>query len=244
MSRCVVITGHLGGIGSALVGHFETSGHAVIGIDQRRDPDASCAQIVADLGTLDDDAQQTKLKEALHAAIGNRPVLALINNAAVQHLGPIDSVDLGSYVESFKVNSLAPLILARLLLPHLARSHGAIINIGSIHSSLSKPGFSPYAVSKAALAGISRALALEVGSRVPVMEIRPAAVTTPMLEAGFAEDAAARRALDEYHPTQRIGEPAELARVVLQLATADAGYLNGAIVNVDGGISHRLHDPS
>jgi len=243
LTRCIVISGHLGGLGQALAHCFDAAGYAVIGIDRSLGSDVAHQQFSLDLSKLENAAYQQTLAGDLKDAIGGRPVHALINNAAVQHLGPLDSAPIEHYVESFRVNALAPLILSRLLLLQLESSKSTIINMGSIHADLTKPGFSPYSISKAALAGVSRAMALEFGHRIRIVEVRPAAIATPMLEAGFADDPAARLALDECHPTGRIGEPDEIARTILLLAQADAVFLNGAVVNIDGGISHRLHDP-
>jgi NAD(P)-dependent dehydrogenase (short-subunit alcohol dehydrogenase family) len=86
-------------------------------------------------------------------------------------------------------------------------------------------------------------MAVELGSLIRVIELQPAAVSTSMLEAGFASSPDLRKRLDEYHPTGRIGSPEEIAEVVGSLIETDAHFLNGAFVNMDGGISVRLHDP-
>jgi NAD(P)-dependent dehydrogenase (short-subunit alcohol dehydrogenase family) len=244
LNGCVVITGHLGGLGSALASQFIDAGYEVIGIDIDALEHASHAQIVFDLSTLIDTKAVSTMRVDLTKAIGSHPLIALINNAAVQHLGDLESLETGQFLESFHVNVMAPLNLARLLLPDLKQSHGTVININSIHARLTKPGFAPYSISKAAMAGLTRAMAVELGASIRVIEIRPAAISTPMLEAGFADQPDNRRLLDDFHPTGQIGSPGDIAQTVQQLVETDVDYLNGSVVNVDGGISHRLHDPS
>ena len=244
MKHGIIITGHLGGLGTSLAERFADAGYSVIGIDKAKDKHLSFPQISADLSKIADPEVAGSLGEELTTAIGSTPLVALVNNAAIQHLGPLVLLDTDLFLESLNVNVIAPLILVRLLLPHLERSHGVVINVNSIHASLTKPGFSAYSISKAALAGLTRAMAVELGESIRVIEVRPAAVATPMLEAGFAGQPENRRLLDEFHPTGRIGSPAGVAQMIQQLVETEVDFLNGTIVNIDGGISHRLHDPT
>jgi NAD(P)-dependent dehydrogenase (short-subunit alcohol dehydrogenase family) len=117
------------------------------------------------------------------------------------------------------------------------------VHIGSIHSQLTKPGFTAYATSKAALAGLTRAMAVELGGTVRVNAIQPAAIATPMLEAGFADAPHLKSQLDAFHPTGAIGSPADVARAVLFLLDPVNSFLNGCVLPLGGGIHSRLHDP-
>lgn len=243
MNRCVIITGHLGGLGTALADCFSRAGFRVIGIDRSSNADLPFDQHTIDLATLVEPTVCSRLSRELASLIGSGDLVGLINNAAVQHLGPLDSLETRLFLESFYVNVVAPLNLARMLLPALKKTRGTVINVNSIHAHLTKPEFAPYSISKAAMAGLTRAMAVELGRDVRVLEVRPAAIATPMLEAGFSSRPQDRQRLDDYHPTGRIGDPAEVAESIRQLVEADSGFLNGAIVNIDGGISHRLHDP-
>ena len=101
-------------------------------------------------------------------------------------LGSFEQLSASDWHETMAVNLLAPVAISRALLPELKRQHGSIVHIGSIHSQLTKPGFTAYATSKAALAGLTRAMAVELGGSVRVNAIEPAAIATPMLAAGFA----------------------------------------------------------
>ena len=172
------------------------------------------------------------------------PLRCLVNNAAVQRLGATDAVTTEDWDLSLGINLVAPFLLAQAFLPELEANQGSVVNIASIHAQLTKPGFVVYATTKAALAGMTRALAVDLGSRVRVNAICPAAIATPMLEAGFAGRPDARRQLDEFHPAGHIGQPAEVARLAVFLARPDCPFLTGSCLTLDGAICGRLHDPA
>src|SRR5690606_23123305 len=97
--------------------------------------------------------------------------------------------------------------------------------------------------SKAALVGLTKVMAVELGGRVRVNAVCPAAVATPMLVAGFEGREESYRQLSEMHPAGRIGQPEEVARLALLLSNEGLGFMTGAVVSIDGAIGARLHDP-
>lgn len=226
---------------------FADSGFHVIGIDIEADMNGASGgahvQIDADLEALTEPEARQSLVERLEQELEGYELKALINNAATQHVQPLADLAASDLIASLRINTIAPLTLGQLLLEALARAEGAILNISSIHVTQTKRRFGAYSVSKSALSAVTRAMAIEWGDRIRVMELRPAAISTDMLEAGFADQPEARRQLDEYHPTGRIGSPDEIATIACNLINLDAPFLNGAVVNADGGISHTLHDP-
>ncbi len=244
MNRFVVITGHLGGVGSHLTNVFTDSGYRVVGIDREAADSRAWKQIVCDFSRLIDAESTDTLRLDILAALEAGQLVALVNNAASQQLGALAEVEIEAFAGSLQINALAPLLLTRLMMPELAQATATVINIGSIHARQTKAGFAPYSISKAALAGVTRAMAIEWGEEITVLEVQPAAIATPMLEAGFRSNQQARERLDGYHPTGQIGNPHELAQLVLDLVRSPSRFLNGAIVSFDGGISHVLHDPT
>lgn len=243
MKPTALITGAGGGIGRALCIAFAKAGHRVIGLDIN-DEQGSCDQFIRfDLQRfVRDDEYRSEQVIVLNAAIGEPGLRVLVNNAAVQILAPVSEVSARAVRETLDVNVGAPLLLTQGLLAALERTHGAIINIGSVHANLTKPGFSAYATSKAALAGLSRALAIDLGGRVRVNAIQPGATATPMLIAGFAGREDALADLGRIQPIGRTARPEEIAAVAVFLASDAASFITGATLNVDGGISARLHD--
>jgi NAD(P)-dependent dehydrogenase (short-subunit alcohol dehydrogenase family) len=249
MSRtaAILITGCNGGIGQALCQTFSAAGYATIGTDIHDRAQAACDHYVqCDLSTLcDDPATQAMLRDAVlrAAAIYPSALTGVINNAAVQVTAPLASLDVADFVKTQKVNAVAPFILAKLFEQPLRAARGTIVNIGSIHSRLTKPGFAAYSTSKAALAGLTRALALEFGSDVTVNSISPAATRTEMLLDGFRNSPEKYDELASFHPAGRIGDPREVAELALFLFSPGARFITGADLAIDGGIAGRLHDP-
>jgi NAD(P)-dependent dehydrogenase (short-subunit alcohol dehydrogenase family) len=141
------------------------------------------------------------------------------------------------------VNLIAPFVLIRELLSCLSNANGSVVNINSIHGTLTKPGFVCYATSKAALGGLTKSTAVELGGQVRVNAINPAATATPMLVAGFEDKESALRELGRMHPIGRIAKPEEIAQAAVFLASEQASFITGACLNVDGGMAARLHDP-
>jgi NAD(P)-dependent dehydrogenase (short-subunit alcohol dehydrogenase family) len=108
---------------------------------------------------------------------------------------------------------------------------------------LTKKNFVAYATSKAALSGMTKAMAVDLGGRVRVNAIEPAAIETDMLKAGFEGKSELYRQLEAYHPLGRIGRPEEVARLALAMIEGGIDFLDGACVGLDGGISGCLIDP-
>lgn len=248
MQSSVLITGCNGGIGVRLVECFAEDGWNVIGVDQteatvsHRDNSnllrADIADFVRNPGALEAFGREVRARSE------NAPLRALINNAAVQHLGRLDVLNAENIISTMDVNVIAPMLLVKEFLPELEQNVGSIVNIGSVHAQATKPEFSAYATSKTALHGLTRALAVDLGPKVRVNTLAPAATATPMLKAGFEGNSEAFTALKNVHPLRRIAEPEEIARIALFLASDQATFLTGATIYADGGVLSRLHDPA
>lgn len=244
---CAVITGANGGIGQALVRAFELEGYAVIATDlslpsvdlpSKHFIQADLQQIV-----IDENYAEERFAE-IRKRLNGSPLKVLINNAAIQMLGKVENLTRKDWRTTLEINLLAPFFFAQALLPELEEARGCIINISSIHARLTKREFSAYATSKAALSGLTRSLALEMGDRIRVNAIEPAAIDTEMLKVGFEGRPDEFSQLEGYHPTHCIGKPEEIGRLATMLASEKLSFLNGATVPLDGGIGGCLHDPS
>lgn len=243
MTDAAIITGSAGGIGSAMVDAFRQAGYFVIGIDKIGTPEAD-AEIRLDLQDLVSAAESgAEPSEKILSAVGHRMLKVVINNAAVQLVGPVAELSVPDFRRTMDINVTAAYALIRICLDKLAAARGCVINIGSIHARLTKPGFSAYATSKGAIETLTRALAVEMGERIRVNAISPAAIDTPMLWAGLEGAPARHRAVASCHPTTTIGMPDEMARLALIMASEQTPFLNGAVVDLTGGISGRLYDP-
>ena len=237
MQKNVFITGVLGGIGSAMAKAFREEGYYVYGVDQREDFEGVCDRFFRfDIREFVVDAKfRIRFSQIFDEVIPNLDVL--INNAAVQRLGGLNEISLDDWQETLDVNLTGPLLLSKLCLSRLEKRHGSIINIGSIHQQLTKPRFIAYATSKSALVGLTKALAVDLEGRVRVNAISPAAIETMMLREGFEHDEGALNELRKIQPVQRIGYPADVAKLALFLASERSSYVNGQAISVDGGLS-------
>jgi len=247
VKRGVLITGCNGGIGSSLVRIFAEAGWIVVGVDriEPSGPTAALSFIRADIAEFCDDGTKGAAFAAdVRRALGGAPLGALVNNAAVQILGGVRELTAADFTMTMKVNAIAPFILVKTFEADLEASGGSVINIGSVHAHATKPKFAAYATSKAALHGLTQALAVDLGPKIRVNTLAPAATATKMLKAGFKGNAEAFAALEAVHPLKRIAEPDEIARIALFLASNDASFLTGTTIYADGGILSRLHDPA
>ena len=242
--RTVLVTGAAGGIGGALVEAFGEAGWHVIATD--RFPTgpgdgyipADLAEIAADGGALSDFA------DAVRQAMPGEGLDALVNNAALQVLGNLGAISLDDWERTMRINLTAPLLLSQALLPELRAARGTIVNIGSVHAQATKREFVSYATSKAAIHGLTRAMAVDVGENPRVVCIAPAAVATPMLEAGFEGLPEARAQLEDAHLSRRIAAPTEIGRAAVALCEQPFLFATGSTIWLDGGVLSRLYDPA
>lgn len=243
--RAVFITGVAGGIGTALGAAYREAGWRVIGSGRTApDPTICDAFVKADLNALaEDDTTLAQVVGDVRACLDGASLSALINNAAAQILAPADQLTTADWRRTMNVNLTAPFRLSQAFLPDLEAARGTILNIGSVHAQATKPEFAAYATSKAALHGLTRALAVDLGKRVRVVCLAPAAISTPMLMAGFEGREEAFQKLEACHPAERIGQPEEVAAAALFLTGPEAGFATGTTFWLDGGVLSRLHDP-
>lgn len=244
MNGWALITGAAGGIGRALCAEFRRAGYRVLATDIRPARGPADAFLPADLSLVAGrPAYRARFLARVREALGGLPLKVVVNNAAVQALGRPEAIRQSDWDRTLAVNLLAPFWLTRGLLPELARARGSVVNVASVHARLTKPSFACYAASKAALLGLTRALALDLAPRVRVNAVCPAATDTPMLRAGFARRPLALKKLSAFHPAGRIARPEEVAAAAVYLASDGAAFTTGAELHVDGGIGARLHDP-
>lgn len=244
----VIVSGCNGGIGGALCQEFNAAGYFVIGTDLHDKSKVNCDHYIqCDLLTLSsDESVQTDFLNSLQKILSEQGhyLKALINNAAYQVVNPLCDLTAFEFNVSQQINVTAPFVLASMFLPILKNHCGSIVNVGSIHAHLTKPGFCAYSTSKAALSGLTRALALELNGLVTVNTILPAATKTDMLLAGFQDQPDKYADLEAFHPVGRIAEPEEIAQLALFLCSDKARFITGAEIPIDGGIGRRLHDPA
>jgi NAD(P)-dependent dehydrogenase (short-subunit alcohol dehydrogenase family) len=243
-----LITGANGGIGKALVAEFVDSGYRVIATDISSRTEISNENVIF----LQIDLQQFVLNEEYAEKFAvdvadittNVGISALVNNAAVQILYRCENLSRAQWQNSFNVNLSAPFFMVQAFLPELTRNHGSVVNISSIHATQTKKEFVAYATTKAGLSALTRNLAIDLGVKVRVNAIEPAAVATDMLKAGFAGKGEQYKQLEAFHPLARIAAPKEVAELAVFLCSEKARFVHGACISASGGIQGSLSDPS
>jgi pteridine reductase len=236
----VLVTGAARRIGAAIARCLHAAGYdlALHCRHSRAELDALIAQLetarsgstLALQADLADAAQLPGLVEATLERFGRLD--GLVNNASTFQPTPLGSITPAHWDDLFAANARAPLFLAQAAAEHLRTRRGALVNLVDIYAEQPLAQHSVYTMAKAALAALTRALALDLAPDVRVNGVAPGAVLWP--EAG--KDDAAQRALIARTPLQRTGTPEDVAGAVLWLLR-DAHFVTGQIVRVDGGRS-------
>ena len=237
--RTLLLTGASRGIGHATVKRFSSAGWRVITCSRHAFPE-QCPweagpedHIQVDLADPDDTLQAiAEIKRRL----ADRRLHALVNNAAIspkadggRRLSSIETtLDVWEHV--FRVNFLAPIMLARGLLDELGATKGSVVNVTSIAGSRVHPfAGAAYATSKAALAALTREMASDFGRLgVRVNAIAPGEIDTAILSPGTEK-------IVEQIPMHRLGTPEEVAKIIYVLCTETSSYVNGAEIHINGG---------
>ncbi|MBO9522417.1 MAG: SDR family oxidoreductase [Nocardioidaceae bacterium] len=239
ITKTALVTGGSRGIGAATVLRLAQDGADVAFTYQsNHDRAREVARQVEALGRRSlaiqaDGADPTAMREAVGRVAETFGRLdVLVNNAAAFIVGEVGALTLDDYEETMAVNVRAPFVATQAALPHL-RAGGRIVNIGSNAAERAVfPGFSLYAASKSALAGMTKALGRELGPRaITVNLVNPGPTDTELNPADgpLAATVTGFTALGHY------ARPDDVAAAVAFLAGPDGRYLTGTTVNVDGG---------
>jgi NAD(P)-dependent dehydrogenase (short-subunit alcohol dehydrogenase family) len=230
--RRVVITGAASGIGRRTAELFTTEGAIVAALDRDSSGLAGTSRGIDchtySVDITDEDAVADVIENAGHAMGG---IDGVVNAAGILTHGPVLSTPAAQFRKLIDVNLTGSYIVVRACLPWLSKEHSAtIVNIASAQGLLpNAPNHTAYAASKGGVVNLSRALAAELAPAIRVNSVCPGMVDTPMAE-GF-------RANVGNYALKRLATAEEIARAILFLTSAEASYITGAALAVDGGRS-------
>lgn len=221
-----LVTGAASGIGLATALALQEAGAAVVGLDLKAS--AGAFPILAcDLAV---EAQIVEAVAKGAEVLGGYDIL--VNNAGILQELPLASLTASHIDLMFAVNVRGALLVAREVLPHLPEG-GRIINIVSELAYLGRAGGSVYAGTKAAMIGVTRSWARELGPGILVNAVAPGPTDTPLL--GFDRLTDAQKAAETTNPMGRIGRPEEVAAAVVFLAGPGATFFTGQCLGANGG---------
>lgn len=241
--KVAVITGASKGIGAAIAKAYAAEGASVV-INYASDKNGA-EQVAADIltaggkaivvqGNVSNAGDMQRLFEKAKAAFGKVDIL--VNNAGIYSFAGIEDITENSFHAMYNTNVLGTILATQQAVKAFDGLGGSIINFGSVVSTLDMPTALVYTTTKYAIDGITRILAKELGSKkIRVNSINPGLIHTEGTQASGVIGGPG----EEWHlsetPLGRIGQPSDIAKVAVFLASEDAYWVNGELIAVSGG---------
>ena len=218
--KVVVVTGGVKGIGKCIAEEFEKAGAKVCIIDLLDNP-----YFVGDI------AKEKVLQEFADKVIAEHGRVDILVNNALPFMKGIDSCSFEEFNHALKVGVTAPFYLTKLFLPYFAEG-ASIINMSSSRDRMSQPFTESYTAAKGGISALTHALAVSLAGKVRVNSISPGWIDTDYEEYGGADAA--------QHPVGRVGNPMDIANMVLFLCSEKAGFITGENICIDGGMTKQM----
>jgi NAD(P)-dependent dehydrogenase (short-subunit alcohol dehydrogenase family) len=233
-TKVAVVTGAGKGIGRATAAAFLEAGWRVVIAEQERALGERTARTLGRNASfvLTDVSDEASVRALADAARKIGRLDALINNAGVSEFRPLADTTLEHWNRVIGINLTGAFLCARELAPLLRRSRGAIVNISSTRALMSERDTFPYSATKGGLVALTHALAVSLGPDVRVNCVSPGWIDTT--------GAKLRKVDHAQHPAGRVGKPDDIAAAVLYLCSAEAGFITGANLVVDGGMTRKM----
>ncbi|MEM5766925.1 MAG: SDR family oxidoreductase [Bacillota bacterium] len=244
--KTVIVTGSGAGIGKEAALQFARQGANVVINSISRSGASVCGEfdaenlraifVQADVSTEEGAA---KVVSAAADAFGGIDVL--VNNAGKVPSGGVESLSAEEWDQGMAVNVKSVFLMSKLCLPYLRRTKGCIIHVASAVALKGVAGRALYSASKGAILSLSRSMAREyVQDGVRVNCVSPGSVVTPSFQDRVNSAPDAEKAMEEFiarQPIGRLGTPQEVASAIVYLASPQAGYITGANLVIDGGMT-------
>jgi meso-butanediol dehydrogenase / (S,S)-butanediol dehydrogenase / diacetyl reductase len=243
--QVAIITGGASGMGAATVREFVAVGGRAVIVDQN---EVLAGQVASDTGSqlpmIGDVSNSAFCNQVVRRVVEEYGRLDILINAAgiIVRAGGVDTTD-EQWQRVMNVNVNGVFFMSRAAATQMrTQGKGAIVNFGSIWGSVGAPGVAAYCTSKGAVHQLTRAMALDHAlDGIRINAVCPGEVNTPMLSSARSEPVTPEMLahLAASVPIERLADPIEIARVVLFLASDDASYMTGAMINVDAGYTAR-----
>jgi NAD(P)-dependent dehydrogenase (short-subunit alcohol dehydrogenase family) len=236
--QSALITGGASGIGEATCRLFAEAGAEVIICDlDRVRAEALAAEIPGAKAFVCDITHEAAV-QAMFEEIQKLDVL--VNNAGIGLVGGVEDTTLIDFQKIFRVNVEGLFLVTKAAMPKLLASKGIIVNVGSVAGLIGVKKRFAYCATKGAVIALTRQLAVDYPTQIRVNCICPGTVETPFVEAYLEkyhkhEKEKVRAELDQRQPIGRLGRPEEIAAMALYLASAEASFVNGSVLPIDGG---------
>ncbi|CAF0938363.1 unnamed protein product [Adineta ricciae] len=242
LNKTVIVTGAGSGIGQSVVIRLVAEGASVFGIDVNEAGLQQTAQLTSQpdrvsiaVVSVTDEQQLTEKVNDYVAQQGRLD--ALINVAGIIRTSLSTDTTLEQFRSVIDTNLVGTYLLCRVCLPHLLKSKGNIVNTASTAGLHGHPYMAAYAASKGGVIALTKSLAREyICQGVRVNAIAPGGTMTPLIASvQFPPEVDPILFASLSLPDRRMGQPAEIAAVVAMLASEDGSFINGAVVQIDGG---------
>lgn len=237
--RIALVTGASRGIGQAIAKRLANEGYLVIGTATSEKGAAAVNDYLQELGgagrvlNVQDAEQINQLFDSIEKEFGN--VQVLVNNAGITQDGLLMRMDDNAWERVIDVNLTSVFRTSKRAIKGMMKARqGRIINITSVVAAMGNAGQTNYTASKAGIEGFTRSLAREIGSRqITVNCVAPGFIDTDMTK---DLDEALIQSMLNTVPLARLGKPEDIAAAVNFLASEEAGYITGTVLDVNGGM--------
>jgi 3alpha(or 20beta)-hydroxysteroid dehydrogenase len=238
--KTAIVTGGARGQGAAAARAFVAEGASVLITDVL---DEEGAKLAAELGesaayrTLDVRDEQSWVEAVADAETRYGAVNVLLNNAGVLHFSMIEDTSLADFERVVRINQVGPFLGMKTCIPAMRRAGGgSIINVSSVEGLAGMALLSAYASTKFAIRGMTKVAAVELGAHgIRVNSIHPGAIDTHMVSSALGDTPIDMSLVGAMTPMGRVGQPEEVAQLVLFLASDESSYCTGGEFAVDGG---------